>query len=226
MLFLAKDIKEAANGDASFKGTIAIGAAESICTYRLPYLLKTYKAAHPDVEVCLRLMDYDDFLPALNENRIDIAFSIGVPLNAPSVDILLEHPESIAVLSAPGHPLAGKECISAQDFSGEKFLLTSVECQYHKAFMNDMSEKGVTVCPVLETESLQAIKKMTAIGFGLCVLPEVAVLDEIGGQSLFRLPYKTEYRIVSQVLVHKDKWISPLLDEFVHTVLDEYAKSE
>jgi DNA-binding transcriptional LysR family regulator len=56
-------------------------------------------------------------------------------------------------------------------------------------------------------------------GVGICVLPKIAVTEEVSSGKLIPLNWSgPDFGIVSQVIYHKNKWISPALKEFIRVV--------
>ena len=217
MISLSSDIEKMyANSDNP--GRIVIGASESISIYRLPEIIKVYKRNHPDVDIFLMLLDSSDFIPLLTDNTIDIAFTMDHPITDKSTTSLLKIDESICVLSTPEHPLALKKIVSIQDFADIPMILTGHGCCYRNMFEKDLSMFNISPKIVLETGSIHVIKQTAMSGLGICILPELAVQKELGNRSLVRLAYNTNYNIVSQLICHKDKWISPNLCDFITVV--------
>lgn len=217
MLSLSSDIEKMyANSENS--GRIVIGASESISIYRLPKIIKVYKKKHPDVDLFLMLLDSSDFIPLLADNTIDIAFTMDHPITDKSTTSLLNIDESICVLSKPEHPLALKKTVSIQDFADTPMILTGHGCCYRNMFERDLSMFNISPKIVLETGSIHVIKQTALSGLGLCILPELTVQNELKNGILVKLSYETNYNIVSQLICHKDKWISPNLRDFITVV--------
>lgn len=68
----------------------------------------------------------------------------------------------------------------------------------------------------LETSSLQVIKQSVISGLGICVLPQMAVQAELDNKELVNINYDLNYKIVSQLILHKDKWMSQSLKDFIN----------
>lgn len=215
IISLSADMKEVVSDTDILSGKITVGAAESICIYRLPKIINYFRKMNPNAEIYLKLFDSSDAVSLLSDNTIDIAFVIGSIVDDPSIISVLRIPERTFVLSYPDHPLSSQSSISQRDFFLEPFVLTESGCCYRKAFEHDMLSMGVKINTILETGSIQAIKEMTMSGLGLCVLPEIAVLDEINSNRMIPLPYESNYEIYSQLIYHKSKWVSPLLSRFI-----------
>lgn len=216
MLKLSDDVKSAVFHDERPSGTLTIGAAESLCVIRLPEILKEYRRLYPDVEVSLKFGSCADFRHFLKDNIIDVAFSLGRKIDDEDFISEVEFDEPMLLLAYPGHPLIDKKEIFPEDIEDTSLILTETGCSYRAAFENILNEYNVKSNLVLETGSVQAIKQFTMSGLGITLLPKVAVEDEVASGRLVPLNWKgPDFDIISQVLYHKDKWISPALREFL-----------
>ncbi len=216
MLKLCDDIKSNIAVTEKPSGTLTIGAAESLCVLRLPEILKEYRTLYPDVDVSIKFGSCADFRYFLTNNIVDVAFSLGVKIDSSEFVSEIELPEKMLLLAYPGHPLLKKDEILPQDIANESLILTDTGCSYRAAFENILRDAGITPNVALETGSVQAIKQFTMSGLGICLLPQVAVSQEIESKKLIPLNWAgPDFGIISQVLYHKDKWISPALKEFI-----------
>ena len=181
-------------------------------------IVDIYKKSHPNILLQLKLIENDQVVQQLTDNTIDIALTIGNPIEHPSITSLLKKREEILVLSAPTHPLASKNVLDIKDFTNQRLILTCIGCNYRTAFEYDLKSHGIPYQIVLEAGSVQAIKEMAASGLGLCVLPDLAVRKELSANLLGALPYKNDYKIYIQLFCHNSKWISPYLADFIELV--------
>lgn len=198
------------------KSKMTIAASESICIYRLPRILSSFKKEYPDVEIHIRMIDTDNFIPFLYENAVDFAFALESPIVHPSIRHFIHHDEPIGVFAFPDHPLTAKVHLCSNDFNDVSMILTEENCCYRRAFLHDLSQTGARPNIVLETSSLQVIKEMAMNGLGICVLPEIAVEKELKEEKLIQLDYHPSYAIASQLICHKDKRITPEMEAFIH----------
>ena len=65
---------------AGTSGCLRIGAAESLGIYRLPAIIRAFKAAHPQTDLHLDIVDTTAIKTLLTKNAIDIAFTLDIPL--------------------------------------------------------------------------------------------------------------------------------------------------
>ena len=228
MLKLSSDIKNTVFNKETPSGTLTIGAAESLCVLRLPEILKEYRKLYPDVDVSLKLGSCADFRSFLSDNIIDVAFSLGVKIDSAEFISEIEVPEPMLLLAYPDHPLTRKKEILPKDIENESLILTDVGCSYRAAFENILSNYHIKPNIALETGSVQAIKQFTMSSLGITLLPKVAVENEIKSGKLIPLNWAgPDFQIISQVLYHKDKWISPALSEFLklsRKFMESYSK--
>ena len=214
ILALAANAKEQIGGGKG-RGRIVVGASESVCIMRLPPVVQAFRAAHPDVELRLELIENGQALHILAENKVDIAVTVGRPIEHPSIRRLMSRREELLVLSAPGHPLEAKATLDIADFAGETFIFAGPGCDFRAAFENELISRGVPYTVALEAGNVQAVKEMAASGLGLCVLPRLAAERELERQVLRALPFRKGYNLCLQMTCHQSKWIAPYLDAFI-----------
>ncbi|MDT8715254.1 LysR family transcriptional regulator [Clostridium sp. 19966] len=216
MIKLSTDIKNIVGNPETPKGTLTIGAAESLCVIRLPEILKEYRKLYPEVEVSLKFGSCADFRHYLRDNIIDVAFSLGTRIVSEDFIASVEVDEPMLLLAAPGNHMLSKKNIQPEDIENEPLILTEMGCSYRAVFENILSENNLKPNTILETGSVQAIKQFTMSGLGITLLPKIAVYEEISQGRLIPLDWSgPDFGIVSQVLYHKDKWLSPALKAFL-----------
>ncbi|HYN90021.1 MAG TPA: substrate-binding domain-containing protein, partial [Ardenticatenaceae bacterium] len=95
-------------------------------------------------------------------------------------------------------------------------LLTEQGCNYRSLFERALNAAGVYPSTTLEFGSVEAIKQCVMAGMGITVLPAVAVAAEVAQGRLVALPWADRpLDMVTQMLWHKDKWLSPALGAFL-----------
>lgn len=203
-------------------GTLTIGSVESLCTYRLPPLLQAFRKRFPKVQLVLHPGLCAELPRGLAAGRFDAAFCLDKPLQSPH---LVTEPlilEELVVVAHPDHPLARKVQVTPQDLgSAEVLLMTESGCSYRMLFEQSIAEAGVRPETVLEFGSVEAIKQCAKAGMGVAVLPKIAVWGELEGGFLSRLPWAIPLGpLTTQLVYHKDKWVSPALRALIDTTRD------
>ena len=216
ILKLSNDAKNSINNSEMPTGTLSIGVVESLCVMRLPKILKEYRQRYPNVEISLKFGNCMDFLRFLKENTIDIAFFLEKKINEEDYITEIEFPEPMVLLSLPEHPLAQKESVFPEDLAGEPLILTEIGCSYRALLDNILTQYGIKSNSVIETGNVQLIKQLAISGLGITLLPLIAVEEECTQQRLVKLNWKgPAFEILTQVIYHKNKWISAPLKAFI-----------
>lgn len=196
-------------------GSIRIGVCDSLCVYRLPRIIYQYKQCYPNVKIFLTILKCSEFYNALSNNEIDIAFTIGYLQKEKNIHYLAEKEEKICVLAAKDHELTKKHNLTQNDFTNIPLILAEPAAYYRQRFLQELIENNITPQIMVETESIQAIKKLTEQGLGICVMPEIAAINEIKTGILVPLDYTCNYHIYSHIIWHTDKYLSPCQEKFI-----------
>lgn len=102
----------------SVRGRINIGQITSLHVVDVPALLATFRAAHPAVDVHLRMGMSEALLADLAEGRLDVALvGVGPQVPLPAQHRLL-HEEGLSMVLPPGHPLARQARIPLEALDG------------------------------------------------------------------------------------------------------------
>ncbi len=219
ILKLSEEAKSIIGNTDVPKGTLTIGAPESLCVMRLPGIFKEFHQRCPGVELIVKLDTSTKFKNMLRENIIDVAVLIGCGNQDDDFVVDLQFPEPMLLLVSSGHPFSSRENIGLKDIADQSLILTENGCPYRSAFENILAEERIRPRSVLETGSIQAIKQLTADGLGISLLPRIAVENEISQGSLVNLDWTgPDLGMMTQVVYHKDKWISPAMRIFLNLV--------
>ncbi|HEX6820389.1 MAG TPA: LysR family transcriptional regulator [Ktedonobacterales bacterium] len=229
MLALADETRAAVTESAEPTGTIVIGVVESLCTYRLPTLLRAYRQRYPQVRLLLHTLPLTDPWRGLLDGTMDAGLSLGETQSVPGVIEESLPNEPLVVIAAPEHRLVGAKRVDPLDLENEPVLLTEGACGYRGLFESALSRAGVHPTATLEFGSVEAIKQCVMAGLGIAVLPEMAVHEEIAQGRLVALRWSDpDFAVSSHFVWHKDKWKSPALRAFrdmVHDMLGARAAS-
>ncbi|HEX6506680.1 MAG TPA: LysR family transcriptional regulator [Chloroflexota bacterium] len=197
-------------------GTLVISAPETLCTYRLPQVLRAYRSQYPEVALHLRPGLSGDLRRAMPEGRVDVAFLLEEPMQSSGLlaETLLTEP--LLLLAAPDHRLATLPSVCPADFQGETVVLTESGCGYRALLDRSLVAAGVQPGTILEFSSVEAIKQCVMAGMGATILPAIAVQAEVVQNKLAALTWtEGDLYAVTRVVVHRDKWLSPALRAFL-----------
>jgi DNA-binding transcriptional LysR family regulator len=205
-------------------GELKIAAPESLTVYRLEPILREYRKKFPHVSIKLSNATCGDNRRALLNGSADVAFLIWPELQDTDLIVHSLKEEPIVLVGSPDASLN----VLDKSFNNHKLrecLITNEkECSYRTMFESYLQERGIVPSHTMELWSIEAIKRCVMSGLGVAYLPLVTVNDEINEGRLKVIPCDGDFKkIYSQIVYHKNKWISPALAMFIEITL-KHAK--
>lgn len=198
-----------------YRGTLRIGAAETVCVYRLPHLLRAYRRLHPQVEIRVLTESCDTLFQQLRANEIDAALVLTAAIDAPDLVARTLYDEEMVVVAAAQHRLSRCCALTVADFSGECLLLTPPGCGYRPLVRSVFKAHLASPASTMELSSIGAIKECACCGLGVAVLPKTAVEQELAHGKLVQLAWVgPPFAVRTQLVHHQEKWLAPPLSAF------------
>lgn len=230
---------EAAAGEAAMGtgtdgepiGSVTVSAPEMLCAYRLPPVLKRFQARYPRVRLTFRPTSTGALDAGLEQQlaagEVDLAFVIDEPIEAGEMLSVTLAEEPLVLVAPPGHPLARRDRVEPVDLGEEHLLLTDKGCGYRTIFERGLSRAGKRTLAFTEFTSGEAIKQCVMAGTGIAVLAKVSVSKELEEGKLVELRWKEPgFRLVTQVVRHKGKWLSPALEALLEVARAVFAEGD
>lgn len=210
-------------------GMLTIGAPETICTYRLPPVLRQYRQRFPGVQLMFQGYPVGELLNRVRDGAVDVGFLIDDSPPTPHLHVSHIADESLVVVAQPEHRLAGLPHIDLRQIEGETLLLTEQACSYRQMFERTLATEGIHPAAQtrMEFHSVEAIKQCVMAGLGIAILPEITVAREVARGELVTLHWpKPQLSISTRMVWHKEKWLSPALRTFIALVHEVFAVAQ
>jgi len=216
ILKLFSEAKEAVTESLNPRGTLIIGAPETLSAVRLPPLIQQFHSRYPVVEIVLKKFRAKEMTTFLRNSQIDVAFCLGREMYSSDLVSEILMFEQVVLVSGAGQPITEKIPVTPQDIQGVTLVLCEEGCGYRVVFEKILRDAGVRPGSVLEFGSIEAIKKCVIQQLGITLLPRMAVEGELSRGELTDLQWQgPDFDTNTQVVYHKDKWISPTLSAFL-----------
>lgn len=222
-----EEAKTVVHDNEVLSGTLTISANEVICAYRLPAVFQLFRSRHPGVRLIFRSVPNQELKQTLFEGSADVVFMLDEPIRSSglAVEPLLE--ETFRLFAAPDHPLAKRTVLRLEDFHEEVFLTNEKGCPYRTMFDRSFEKEGIDSITYLEFQSAEAIKQCAISGIGIAFLPEIVAEAEVERGELVALPWQIpDLHVYTQMLWHKDKWLSPIMMSFIEAAREILASEE
>ena len=228
VLHLTEEAQYVVPGGDEPSGTLAIGASETLCTYRLPTVLQRFRARFPHVELRIRpalCIKNEALRLMMSEGQLDVAFLLKPQTQIESLVIEPLIHEPFQVVAPPGHPLTLLPRITPADAQGVTIIVTEIlREKYHHLFESERIPAGRST--LLSFNSIEAIKQCVLAGIGIGVVPSVAIASEVAQGRLIPLNWTgLDIPFVTQIAWHKDKRLSPALQAFLQVVREVFASA-
>ncbi|WP_298817991.1 LysR family transcriptional regulator [Chloroflexus sp.] len=165
------------------RGRLAIGASSTIGTYLLPPLLGLYHRQYPGIELFLDIGNTQQVMEHLLAYRIDIAYVEGPVEPDERLQISPWRNDELVVIAAPDHPLARQPNLTCADLNGAPFVLREPGSGTREVMEQALTARGITIRPVMELGSTEAVKQAVSAGLGLSIVSLVTLqMDIIAGR--------------------------------------------
>ncbi|MBW8481124.1 LysR family transcriptional regulator [Actinomadura parmotrematis] len=172
---------------------LRLGALETIAGSHVPRVLARLAERRPGVAVEVGTDRARDGLFAdVLAGRLDAALlldsgdgvgGLGFPVPAGPLAFCDLDPVPLALVAAPGHPLAGRPALTPADLRGERLLANVPACSFWMAADRVLG-------PGLErvrAGGVPVMRSWAEHGLGIALLPEFAVADALASGALARL---------------------------------------
>lgn len=227
-IYHANEIMRVTNAAASFassasvpEGRLRIGSVNSIATAVLPDLLLEFYHACPKVETVVVTGSLKSLMDMIKSNDIDLFFTLEHKVYGLEWIRPIQRQEDIVFVTSSENPLVHQKKISLPDLIKEPFLLTEMGASYRYELERILSEKDLIIKPVMEIGDTEAILHLLKKGVGVSFMPMYAVQESMKEGSLSQIQTDMPaLRMWSQLLYHKNKWVTPQMNVFINIAQD------
>jgi DNA-binding transcriptional LysR family regulator len=155
-------------------GTAAVGASTTPGTYLLPQVLGRFHAAHPQIALTLRIGDTREVEQWVAAGAVEIGVIGATPLRPGLAAETWVQDELVAIV-ARRHTLAHRRTIAAAALAAEPYISREEGSSTRAVGDHFFAEAGVTLRPVMQLGSTEAVREAVAAGLGVSVVSRHAV---------------------------------------------------
>lgn len=195
-------------------GTLRIGTSITIGTHILPTLMKRFQALYPSLTAKAAINNSAAIERHILNNTIDI----GLIEACPEYPEIIAEPfmtDSLCAIVSPSHPLAGKKKVTLLELSAYPFLLREKGSAGRELLDARFALEQLSIRPLWESASTQAIVKGVAQGLGVAVLPYLLVEKDILENTVIPIPLTQPLTRNLHIIYHKSKYLTPNMKSFM-----------
>lgn len=196
-------------------GAIRIGTSITIGNYVLPDGMEAFKRQYPDIKVTVTIKNSTDLEEEVRSNRIDFALVEGMPAPDQMVAVPFMK-DKLCFICGMTHPLAARESITLSEAAAQDFLLRESGSAGRELFEGILAAHDLSVEPIWESISTQAIVKAVSRGLGVSVLPYLLVKSEVEEGQVKEIPIEgVDLTRDFSIIYHKNKYLTPSAKAFM-----------
>jgi DNA-binding transcriptional LysR family regulator len=204
-------------------GKLHIGAARSISTNVLPWILELFHQRHPGVDVAIKTGRSTEVLEWVLTEQIQVG--IARELNHPDVVTKHLYDEQVVLVTHPSHRFVAAKSASIQDVASEPLIVYDKESTYFVLIDKICREAGILPNIQMDLDSIESTKRMIERGLGISFLPLNALTREIELGAISQVPLEGDYRITlpTGVMVRKVASYGAIVTAFLDLLNELYT---
>ena len=152
-------------------------------------ILAAYRARHPEIKVEVKRKLSSQLPTELLRREVELGVLTYRPMQA-GLDTVAFGSDDLALLVAPTHRLARRSRVSVRELGGEAFLAHNQRSPYREKVLQAFARLRTHMDIVLELPTLESIKRLTAQGLGVSLMPRRAAQEEIARGALVAIDVK------------------------------------
>lgn len=196
-------------------GSIRIGASVTIGNYLLPQVVKEYQTQYPDMNVQVLIANGGILQKKLLDSEVDIVLLEGASGN-PDLNMRPIGSDRLVLIIPPGHPLEHREDVGLDEILNYPLLLREKGSTVRTLVDNYFAIRNLSLQPVWESASTQAIVRAVSCGIGLSFLPEQLVeTDAESGNIVIKTITGVNLSREYYLVWHKKKHLTAALRSFI-----------
>jgi DNA-binding transcriptional LysR family regulator len=184
---------------------INVAAIFSIGMHSLPDYVKRFMVHYPDVNVHVEYYSASRIYELVLAGNVDIGL-VAVPKKDKRLDVYEFEDEPLVMVCSPKHPLSNEQEIDIHRLQFERYIAFEKDVPT-RAWIDSILERyNVVVRPVMEFDNIETVKRAVEINSGLSILPQTAILQEIGSGTIRAIRFSNEEFIrPTGIIVRKGK---------------------
>ena len=164
-------------------GSLVIGTSDTNACYLLPPVLGDFRKRYPGVELRISNRPSPVTEQQVLAREVDLGF-VTLPVASDRLTAIdLAAREDVAILP-PDHPLASRKRVRVEDLRDEPWLLLDRGSRTRSWLDERLAGSRGRGRIAMELASIEAIKRLVALGFGVSVVPRISVVAEVASGEL------------------------------------------
>ena len=175
----------------------------------------------PTVNVHVEYSHADKIREDVLGNVVDMGL-VAYPGKDPKLTIIPLMEEPLVLICSPDHSLSKQKEVDLAAIAGENLVGFHIDIPTRRGTDRILREKKIKLNPVMEFDNIETVKRAVEIGFGVAIVPEVTVLQEVSLKSLAKVRFRdVELSRPVAAVYKKTKVLSPGLNNFLSILAEK-----
>lgn len=213
------DIHMLGKTSCDIAGTLKIGVLESLLFRVMLNVLPDFSMKYKNINVQIKMGQAADLILLLKQNQLDMIY-ISFDCNADSdLHCWYTRPEKIVFLSGSGNPLAKQKNVALHEVLEQPLIATEPSGICYNRLRTLATQNDLMLRHSLMVDSTIAVAELIRRGVGVAFLPEYSVEKLLHRGEIVKVNVAIQEQIYySQVLCHKDKWMSFFMQDIIDLI--------
>jgi DNA-binding transcriptional LysR family regulator len=167
---------------AGQSGTVLIGCNRSLATVFLPTILATFQQHYPHIHHRVLVHPTDAVVTMVEQGEVDLGLIFDPVVHSEIVLVKELFRQSLHLVVPAHHPLARVEKaeLTLKHIVAEPLFLLGEASRLRKALERIFVQRGLSVHPTVEIDSVEGLKEMVKQGNGVTLMPPALVRSDSG----------------------------------------------
>lgn len=190
------------------QGHVRLAMASSLCTTLMGSIFPKLHAKYPGITLEIISGGTESMFRMLDQNEVDLVYTLDSHIYNTNYLILTERQIRTHFVCSTSHPLARAQ-VKVTDLMTEPFILTEKNMSYRKVLDEKLAARSLEIMPILESGSTKLITDLVNQNLGISFLPDYSSWESLEkGLMTYIHVQDCSIDIWTQLLIHRDKWIS------------------
>ncbi|MDQ8193877.1 LysR family transcriptional regulator [Coraliomargarita sp. SDUM461004] len=168
------------------RGRLRVGASTTACQHLLPSILREYNECFPDCILTIIPADTPQLLDMTRRHEIDLAIIV-TPNELKNIEVKPLFSDELILVASPIHELAQNKRVQMEKIAQERMVLYNKGSLTFDLIEQYFRQSKVQLQNYIELGSMEAIKELVKINYGVSFLASWTVEDEINAGSLVQI---------------------------------------
>jgi len=205
----------------NLSGRLLIGASTIPGTYILPGLIGSFKAAHPSIQITLKISSSTEIAEKVMDGSLE-AGMVGARLDDPRIELEEIFSDELVLTLYPGHIWARRQSIELGELAGEHFIFREKGSGTRMVMNQALQAHGFDTSrlyAVAEMGSTEAVRQGIKARIGISILSSKAVAEDLERGSLVAVPLNgIRLSRPFYLAQRKNRQLSPLCTAFLQHI--------